>query len=165
MKKILFIVLFFTAAGGAPAQAGRLRDYDRQIIASCMVLEAGCDGSEGMQAVLNVILNRAEGYRHRMVAEVIKRGAFSCMAPVWSTAAPDYSPLIRRAQAQRGAFKTAVKLLSTMDRGLLWDNTYGATHYHASTIRPYWVSDMSYITTVGGHHFYTRSAYRYAFTQ
>ena len=36
------------------AQADRLSDYDRQIVASCMVLEAGCDGAEGMQAKVAV---------------------------------------------------------------------------------------------------------------
>lgn len=151
-----------TALIALHAQADGLSDYDRQIVASCMVLEAGCDGAEGLQAVLNVILNRAGGYLHRMVPATIKYGAFSCMSPIWSRRAPDYSPLIRRAQNQTTAYTTALRLITTMERGLLWDNTYGATHYHATYIRPYWVSDMSYITTIGGHHFYTKQARQYA---
>lgn len=138
------------------ARAGELSNYDRQIVAACMVLEAGCDGAAGMQAVLNVILNRAEGYLHRLVPEVINPGAFSCMASVWNSAAPDYSPLLRRAQEQTVTYGLALRLIRTMERGLLWDNTYGATHYHADRIRPYWVSDMRYITSVGSHLFYVR---------
>jgi spore germination cell wall hydrolase CwlJ-like protein len=158
-------LLLFVAAGCLTAQnlhAAGLSDYDRQIVASCMVLEAGCDDAEGMQAVLNVMLNRAEGYLHRLVPETIKRGAFSCMSSVWNNSAPNYSPLIRRAQNQTGAYNTAMRLIATMERGLLWDNTYGATHYHATSIRPYWVRDMSYITTIGGHHFYTQRGREYA---
>ena len=136
-------------------QAEPLSDYDRQIVASCMVLEAGCDGAEGLQAVLNVILNRADGYLYRVVPQTIKHGAFSCMSSIWDTPSPNYSPLLRRAQNQTEVFHTALRLLTVMEKGRLWDNTYGATHYHAVSIRPYWVSDMSYITTIGGHHFYT----------
>jgi len=161
--KIRFLICIAIAALLAhTAQANELSQYDRQIVASCMVLEAACDGAEGMQAVLNVILNRADGYLHRMVPETVKRGAFSCMSSVWRTSSPDYSPLIRRAQNQDQAYNTALRLIATMERGLLWDNTYGATHYHATYIRPYWVRDMSYITTIGGHHFYTQRGREYA---
>jgi len=160
MKRIFFIFILVLVA--LNAQANELSDYDRQIVASCMVLEAGCDEAEGMQAVLNVILNRAEGYLHRLVPETIKRGAFSCMSSVWNSSSPDYSPLIHRAQNQTQTYNLALRLIATMERGLLWDNTYGATHYHATSIRPYWLSDMSYITTIGGHHFYTAQVGRYA---
>lgn len=162
MKMRLFIFMAVTALTALNTQANRLSDYDRQIVAACMVLEAGCDGAEGQQAVLNVILNRADGYLHRMVPETIKHGAFSCMSSVWGSSSPNYSPLIRRAQNQTTAYFTALRLIATMERGLLWDNTYGATHYHATSIRPYWVSEMSYITTIGGHHFYTKQARQYA---
>jgi spore germination cell wall hydrolase CwlJ-like protein len=160
LKILVFIIL--TVLVAFHAQANGLSDYDRQIVASCMVLEAGCDGAEGLQAVLNVILNRADGYLHRMVPETIKRGAFSCMSSVWNSSSPNYSPLIRRAQNQDRAYRTALRLIATMEKGMLWDNTYGATHYHATSIRPYWVSDMSYITTIGGHHFYSRQSPHYA---
>ncbi len=154
MKVRLFIFAAAAAFAVLPAQANGLSGYDRQIVASCLVLEAGCDGSQGMQAVLNVILNRSEGYLHRMVPETIRPGAFSCMKEVWDSPAPDYSRLISRAQNQKQCYAQALRLLATMDNGKLWDNTYGATHYHATYIRPYWVSSMSYLTTIGGHHFY-----------
>lgn len=162
MKKYLFISALIAVSAIGHVNAEGLSSYDRQIVASCLVLEAGCDGAEGMQAVLNVILNRADGYLHRLVPETIKYGAFSCMAEVWNTSRPNYSNLIRRAQDQSEAYATALRLLATMERGLLWDNTYGATHYHATYIRPYWVSDMRYITTIGGHHFYIQRGHELA---
>ena len=162
MRMTLLIFVLAITVTACSAQAGQLSEYDRQIVASCMVLEAACDGAEGMQAVLNVILTRADGYLHQLVPQTIKHGAFSCMSSVWKTSSPDYSPLIRRAQDHGKTYEDALQLIAIMEQGLLWDNTYGATHYHAASIRPYWVSDMSYITTIGGHHFYTTRAHRYA---
>ena len=155
MKKSILISvgILATAALQVQASAG-LSSYDRQIVASCMVLEAGCDGSEGMQAVLNVILNRADGYLYRMVPETVRHGAFSSMSAIWGRSTPNYSSIIRRAQNQRNAYAEALRLISVMENGNLWDNTYGATHYHASSMVPYWAGDMSYTTTIGGHHFY-----------
>jgi spore germination cell wall hydrolase CwlJ-like protein len=138
--------------------AERLNNYDRQIVASCMVLEAASDGSEGMQAVLNVILNRADGYLYRMIPETVRRGAFSCMSPVWKTRSPDYGRLIGRAQNQPASFAEAMRLIDQMECGQLWDNTHGATHYHAVSIDPYWADGMHYITTIGHHRFYTDRA-------
>jgi len=162
MKMTLFIFLLAATLTAGSAQAGTMSDYDRQIVAACMVLEAGCDGVNGMQAVLNVILTRADGYLHQLVPKTTRHGAFSCMSSIWHHPTPDYRPLIRRAQNQGGVYTQALQLISIMERGYLWDNTYGATHYHATSIRPYWVSDMSYITTIGGHHFYTDSARQHA---
>ncbi len=154
MKRIIFIfaVLFSVAASYAQTD-GCLNSYDREIIASCMVLEAAGDGAEGMQAVLNVIINRAKGDLNRMVPATVKHGAFSCMASIWSDI-PDYSPLLSRAQNQPESFANAMNLIAIMEQGLLSDITGGATHYHATYINPYWVSTMRYITTIGGHHFY-----------
>ena len=138
--------------------ASGLNDYDRQIVASCMVLEAGCDGVEGMQAVLNVILNRSDSYLHRMVPNVSKRGAFSSMSDVWHDPSPNYSGIIRRAQAQPKEYVLALRIIQVMEAGRLWDNTYGSTHFHAHYIRPYWVSDMRYVTSIGGHTFYVENS-------
>jgi len=133
---------------------GFLGSYDRQIVATCLVLEAGGEGTEGMQAVLNVILNRADGSLNRMVPETVKYGAFSCMSSVWKCSEPDFSPLIQRAESQSGSYEQALKLISLMEEGFLRDNTHGATHYHASYIHPYWADSLHYLTTIGNHIFY-----------
>lgn len=157
MKRIIFIfaVLFSVAASYAQAD-GYLNSYDREIIASCMVLEAASDGTEGMQAVLNVIINRAKGDLNRMVPATVKHGAFSCMASIWCDI-PDYSPLLSRAQSQPESFADAMNLIAIMEQGLLSDITGGATHYHTSSILPYWVSSMRYLTTIGNHCFYVEN--------
>ena len=155
MKRIILVfAILFSAAALHVRADGFLASYDREIIASCMVLEAGGEGSDGMQAVLNVILNRADGYLHRMVQQTVKPGAFSCMSSIWSNAAPDYSPLINRAMNQSSAYEEAHRLICTMEQGLLFDNTGGATHYHADYIHPYWADRLRYLTTIGHHIFY-----------
>ncbi len=153
MKRIIFAILFGVAVFQARAD-GFLSSYDRQIVASCLVLEAGGEGPEGMQAVLNVILNRAEGSLHRVVPETVKIGAFSCMSSVWKRSEPNYSPLIRRAENQSDAYEEAMNLISLMEEGFLRDNTRGATHYHAAYIHPYWADSLRYLTTIGNHIFY-----------
>lgn len=155
MKQKFWLFAFLLGIAVFRVQAdGFLTAYDREIVATCLVLEAGGEGSDGMQAVLNVILNRADGYLHRMVQQTIKPGAFSCMAPVWNRTAPNYSPLINQAMNQPGAYKTALRLIDIMEQGLLFDNTGGATHYHADSIHPYWADSLRYLTTIGRHIFY-----------
>jgi N-acetylmuramoyl-L-alanine amidase len=150
---LLFAILFGVAVFQVRAE-GFLGSYDRQIVATCLVLEAGGEGTEGMQAVLNVILNRADGYFNRMTSETVKTGAFSCMSSVWKRNEPNYSPLIRRAETQSGAYEQAMNLISLMEEGFLRDNTHGATHYHAAYIHPYWADSLHYLTTIGNHIFY-----------
>jgi spore germination cell wall hydrolase CwlJ-like protein len=155
MKRKLFVfaVMFNASAFHLRADSG-LTLYNRQIVAACLVLEAGGEGPAGMQAVLNVILNRADGCLHRVMQETIKYGAFSCMSSIWNCRAPDYSPLLGRALNQPDPYNEALQLIATMERGLLPDNTGGATHYHTHSIRPYWASRMRYLITIGRHHFY-----------
>jgi spore germination cell wall hydrolase CwlJ-like protein len=155
MKQTLFVIaLLFSAVAWRAHAESVLTGYNRELIAACLVLEAGGEGSDGMQAVLNVIVNRAEGHLHRMVPETIKPGAFSCMSGIWNISAPDYGPLIRRATKQRGVYQAALQLISILENGLLTDNTGGATHYHAVYIRPYWADHLHYLVTIGNHIFY-----------
>ncbi|HNX52941.1 MAG TPA: cell wall hydrolase [Pontiellaceae bacterium] len=152
-KILLFAVLFSCAALRVQADSC-LSSRDREIVAACMVLEAGGEGTDGMRAVLNVILNRAKGDLSRLAPITVKRGAFSCMASIWDNDAPDYSPLFERVMSQTDAYAKASQLIAAMEMGLLTDNTGGATHYHANSVQPYWVSDMRYLTTIGNHIFY-----------
>jgi N-acetylmuramoyl-L-alanine amidase len=155
MKRKLFVfaVLFVSVAFRTQA-VGFLDRSDREIVATCLVLEAGGEGPEGMQAVLNVILNRSQGNLYRMVPETLKYGAFSCMAAVWRTEQPDFTPLFARAIEQHTAYEQAMELIALMEAGFLADNTGGATHYHAESIRPYWADSLRYLTTIGRHIFY-----------
>lgn len=154
MKRLLFIAAFLLSAGRLPAQDEPILSVqDRRIIATCMVLEAGGEGPEGMQAVLNVILNRAEGSLNGMVAQTVKPGAFSCMSAVWCKE-PDFGALFRKAENQPEPYVLARQLLDQLEEGRLADNSHGATHYHSTSVTPYWIRDMHYLKTIGNHIFY-----------
>ena len=150
------LTLLLTILAGIPAMASQspISSYERKIVASVLVLEASGEGVEGMQAVLNVISNRAKGKLSRIVPVVVKRGQFSSINAVTGKRKPDYSPILRRALRHEN-FNQAMTLVRMMERGQLQDITLGATHYHAAGKPPYWVSTMQYLTTIGSHHFYT----------
>lgn len=160
MKPYLFqICLMMSALTFLPlsVSASPISNYERKIVAAVLVLEASSEGVEGMQAVLNVIYNRAGGDLSRVIPVTVKKGQFSSINSVTGKRNPDYSPILRRAY-QHNNFNDAMELVRTMERGELEDITFGATHYHtARGSAPYWVTSLHYLTTIGGHHFYTNS--------
>jgi len=141
--------------GSSPSTA-ELNHYERKIVASCLVLEAASDGPDGMRAVLNVIFNRADRKMDGVLAQVLKPKQFSCFNSVTGRSRPDFSRLIRRA-LHDPMFNQAYQLVMRMEQNQLADNTHGADHYHATSLRnkPYWAQAMRPTTTIGGHIFYT----------
>lgn len=133
-----------------------LSPYERQIVASVLVLEAASDGTEGMRAVLNVIYNRADRDVYRVVRAAVRKGSFYSMHSIWGRKKPDYGPILRRAQLDP-YYAHAVKLVKMLERGALLDTTNGATHYYLSSDQPpYWVGQMYFRVTIGSHHFFAR---------
>jgi len=151
------------------ATTSALSDYERQIIATCLVLESASQGIEGMRAVLNVIHNRADHKLSRVVRVTIKRSQFSAMHSIWGqnyvrlvllidtihriVGNPDFNALIERAKRDR-MYESALKLVLVMEKGLLKDNTRGSTHYHTLEIKPYWADSFNHTVTIGNHKFY-----------
>ncbi len=133
-----------------------LSPYERQIVASVLILEAASDGTEGMRAILNVIYNRADRDVYRVVRAAVRKGSFYSMHSIWGRQKPDYGPILRRAQ-QDPHYANAVKLVMVLERGALLDTTNGATHYYLSSDQPpYWVAQMHFRVTIGSHHFFAR---------
>lgn len=135
----------------------KLSDYDRLIVATCLILEASSEGEAGMQAVLNVIHNRSNGDLHKLSSEIARHGQFTAMSPVWGQAKPNYGPLMRRAMNDRN-FSKAVSLVRQLEQGELTDLTGGSTHYHKDTISPNWSRQMAMTTQIGVHRFYRRES-------
>lgn len=127
--------------------------YDRQIIASVLVLEAACQGEEGMRAVLNVINNRAKGDPAGAVAQVARRKAFSCINGITSQANPDYAPAISRAMKDR-TWELALFMVDAYCAGQLGpDNTDGSTHYCIDPPQS-WREQMAFTKRIGAHTFF-----------
>ncbi|MGE9295503.1 MAG: cell wall hydrolase [Puniceicoccales bacterium] len=150
--------LLLQVAAARADESGPLTHYERLLLASCAVLEAASEGPEGMQAVLNVIYNRAGGDIHKVVGVVARPKQFTAFNSATQADRPDYGPLIERATSDI-AFNTAYGLVEKMERGTLPDITGGADHYHADHggETPYWTGNMEKTTRIGEHIFY-RSA-------
>jgi len=132
-----------------------VRDYERQIIASVLVLEAADQGEVGMRAVLHVINNRAGGNPERAAGQVARPKAFSCLNAITVQKHPDYGPAIGRAMDDR-MWPVARKLVDDYVAGKLgYDVTGGATHY---CIHPpvSWRAQMQFTTKIGSHQFFRK---------
>ena len=148
--RVVAVFLSFFAVVQLEAKVSR---YERQIIASVLVLEAANQGEAGMLAVLHVINNRAGGDPQRAVGKVAQRKAFSCLNDITSQANPDYGPAIARAMKDR-TWETALRMVDALCVGRLGaDITGGATHYCIDPPRS-WREQMAYTTRIGSHVFF-----------
>ncbi|WP_309399146.1 cell wall hydrolase [Cerasicoccus maritimus] len=141
---------------GLQAQAANaeLTHYERLVVASCLVLEAASEGEQGMHAVLNVIVNRANGDVSRVPGVVCRPKQFTAMNSATGVRNPDYGPIIERATRDAN-FSLAYDLVVRMEKGQLKDITGGADHYHAENGEtPYWTQTMKPTCTIGLHTFY-----------
>lgn len=115
-----------------------------QVIAAVLVLEAGGESERGMQAVHEVIMNRAKdsGLSPLTIATAPKQfSALNKIAPRKAIALAKEHP----------RWKIALEITS---RGTLTDITKGATHYYARRTRaPYWARGMTVTARIGNHTF------------
>ena len=117
--------------------------------------EARSEGTRGMQAVLNVIMNRVKkgGWYGETPAEVcLKKSQFSC----WNKNDPNYPKLLAVTEADKN-FHDALGLAEQAYNGMLPDITGGATNYvnlKALSSIPSWVGKMTKTAQIGSHTFY-----------
>ncbi|WP_395495840.1 cell wall hydrolase [Acetobacter sp. KSO5] len=115
--------------------------------------EARGEGSRGMQAVLNVIGNRAAhpGWWGHDVAGVCQAYAqFSC----WDATDPNRAKLLTVTNADP-QFREALVLAGCLMADHLPDLTGGADHYYDRRgATPYWAKGAFYRCTIGNHAFY-----------
>jgi spore germination cell wall hydrolase CwlJ-like protein len=74
---------------------------------------------------------------------------FSC----WNKNDPSYHRLINVSD-KNIHFATSLRIARRAVIGALKDNTYGATHYHADYVSPYWAKGEKPVKIIGRHLFY-----------
>lgn len=115
--------------------------------------EARGEGLPGMQAVLNVIGNRAArpGWWGHDIASVCTAPAqFSC----WNVNDPNRAALLRLTLADP-QFEQACTLASQLCHQMLSDLTGGADHYYDwRGAKPVWAQKKFFTKTLGHHAFY-----------
>ena len=139
---------------GVVAAKAPFTDYEAQIIAAVLVLEAADQGVEGMRAVLHVIDNRARNNPAGAVRQVARRKAFSCLNGVTNQKHPDYGPVLRRAMRDP-LWPAAVTLVDEYRNGRLGpDITGGATYFCLRPPKGWNAAEMVFIKKIGDHRFY-----------
>jgi N-acetylmuramoyl-L-alanine amidase len=124
--------------------------------------EARGEGAQGMQAVINVIMNRfriSQGrtfgvWWGKSIVDICwKRQGRAYQFTCWNPADPNFNQL-RNVQITDPQFRVAVQLADQAWRGNLPDITRGATHYHTKAVRPAWANVLPVTVALGEHIFY-----------
>lgn len=140
-----------------------LNEMEIDVLARTLWGEARSEGTEGMTAVANVILNRvniatANGgkywWGHDIITVCQKPYQFSC----WNPADPN-RPKLMAVDTADIHFVTASRIARRAVLNKLGvDITQGADHYHTVDIRPFWAKDATPIAVIGRHRFYRLEA-------
>ena len=122
--------------------------------------EARGEGIKGMQAVTQVVLNRAQKSGETACQVVYKPWAFSWTMDKKRKAQPaSFWATDSHARGARRAAATALRLWPEQGHpnangGKEQTKIYLATHYHEIRVRPAWASKMEKLGRVGNHVFY-----------
>jgi spore germination cell wall hydrolase CwlJ-like protein len=159
--KILSTLAIFTLLGASiqTSEASYSPDqWERQIVAACLVLEASDQGEQGMIAVANVMHNRSDKNPSRIYREVKKPYAFSSLnaATTGKTRNRGFAGHVTRASRDLN-WRIALRVVDKMYAGTLADLTRGATHYSLTNEYVSWMSNMKLTVVIGNHKFLRKS--------
>ncbi|MCK5385121.1 MAG: cell wall hydrolase [Alphaproteobacteria bacterium] len=132
-------------------------EISADVLARTLWGEARGEGTQGMHAIANVILNRVAVSQSRssfwwgnnIIQICQKPYQFSC----WNRSDPNFRKL-QDVDKTNLYFATAQRIAARALTGMLEDITNGATHYHAQDIMPYWARDNKACANIGNHIFY-----------
>lgn len=114
--------------------------------------EARSEPLQGQAAVAHVVLNRVASSRWpddvcSVVEQGYEKGRFKCQFSWYCDGKSDEPKEIV-------AWSKSVLVADQVLKGIVPDVTYGATHYHARYVNPYWSASLSNTVTYGSHLFY-----------
>ena|GEM_PF-762073 len=115
--------------------------------------EARGEGEQGMQAVLNVIMNRAKGDFNKAGAIALRKKQFS----MWNGITNPGESAINLAREKKDdkTYQIALKLVNDAMHGKLQDITGGATFYfNPHKANPIWAKKFIKTKSIGNHNFY-----------
>ncbi len=114
--------------------------------------EARGEPDDGMQAVLNVMMNRKSDPRFPGTLSGVAKQAWQFTA--YNEGDPNREKLLAVTDDDP-EFRRAKRLAAFAQLGLLWDVTDGATYFHARDItRPDYLADAEISAEIGNHIFY-----------
>lgn len=126
--------------------------------ALCLALnlyhEARGEPIMGQYAVAMVTLNRARGDAERVCTEVFKHKQFSWANTQAVKVSGGWQISQRMVPTDEFAWWKARRIAEVALAGRMPDFTQGATHYHATWVKPYWTQKATPLKVVGKHKFY-----------
>jgi len=123
------------------------------IVAATVWGEAADQGEEGMQAVMNVIMNRSKGEFTNAVKVVLAPKQFS----TWNSVTNPVARALEDANVwrQNKNFQKCFQIVDRASQGKLPDITGGALFYfNPDKAAPSWAKKLVYTTTISDHQFY-----------
>jgi spore germination cell wall hydrolase CwlJ-like protein len=129
-----------------------LTTAERELVATCLILEAASQGDFGMRGVMAVVRNRARGLPELFAPTVLRPKQFSAFNQATSGREP-LARLIARAKRDR-MWPTALTIVDDALRVDWHDPTGGATHYTRTGERTAWTRSLANTVTIGAHAFY-----------
>lgn len=129
-----------------------------ETLAKTIYGEARGEKQDGMDAVANVIINRVKialehGGKYWWGKDIksvcLNPYQFSC----WNDNDPNACVLHRNLSGE-AVYQVCERIASRAIKGVLADNTNGATHYHTKAIHPKWATAAVPCAEIGNHLFY-----------
>lgn len=132
---------------------------DLDTLARTLWGEARGEGSTGMQAVANVVMNRydeaktsnAKARQYGASVAEICRKPYQFSA--WNANDPNFSKMLALTEADP-LFNKALNIARAALNNSLSDITRGANHYHTAAVSPKWSIGVQPIAQVGNHKFF-----------
>lgn len=138
----LFIVIAMVTVTANSASA---KTKEIECLAKNIYYEARNQPKIGMIAVANVTMNRVqdERYPSSVCKVVYQKKQFS-----WTHTVKNQTP------KNKIVYEKIYTLAQKVYNGTIGDITSGATHYHATYVKPKWAKRMTKITKIEDHIFY-----------
>lgn len=142
VSRLLLLLIGALLVCSLKAQSFVVSVSPSQIVASTLILEAGGEGKIGMEAVNEVIHNRATKNK-TLLSVCLAPKQFSC----WNNVTVESG--IEKAK-KHPRWNLALEIANSP----LTNHTNGATHYHTTKVSPSWKNSLTKTTQIKNHIFY-----------
>jgi spore germination cell wall hydrolase CwlJ-like protein len=157
MRKIFFLMALVYLA--ICVMFSTVKASELNCLVEAVYYEARSEPFIAQLAVANVVLERVRDERFpSTICEVVHQGRYNkkgqpirhkCMFSYWCDGKPERMKEIV-------ALKTAISVSEMAINGVIVESTVGATHYHATYVRPHWILSHTFMELgqLGRHIFY-----------
>ena len=157
MRKIFFLMALVYL--GICVMFSTAKASELNCLVEAVYYEARSEPFVAQLAVANVVLERVRDHRFpNTICEVVHKGRYNkkgqpirhkCKFSYWCDGKPERMKEI-------AALKTAISVSEMAINGVVVEITAGATHYHATYVRPHWILSHTFMELgqLGRHIFY-----------